>query len=259
MRIAITSLLRWAVGLPYSLAIMGFLFVASYAVPVPRMRPLIRVLFRSMLWVFGLRVEVEGLEQLDPRRGYLFMSNHVNLFEPFIVGAYFPHWVVGVEKRSNFKIPVYGWLIRRWGNIAIDRDNTAAAIQSLERAKAALAEGTCVQLMPEGTRTKDGTLGPFKKGGFHMAIDMAAPIAPYAFEGMFGFYQTGSWKLTPTTVRVVFRAPLETEGLTRAELPALMARVRGEIEAALAPRLTRAVPADGAPDDLSGSAPLTSV
>ncbi|HEY9720712.1 MAG TPA: lysophospholipid acyltransferase family protein [Oscillatoriaceae cyanobacterium] len=244
---AVSSLIRWSVGLPYSLLVMSFLFLASYVVPLPRLHPVIRVLFRSMLWIFGLRVEVEGLDQIDPTRGYLYMSNHVNLFEPFVVAAYFPQWVVGVEKRANFKIPVYGPLIRRWGNIAIDRDNTASAIQSLERGKAALAQGICVQLMPEGTRTKDGSLGPFKKGGFHLALDTGAAIAPYAYQGMFDFYKTGSWLLTPTTLRVVFRAPIETAGLTRADLPELMTRVRDEIAGALEPGLARIVPADPAP------------
>lgn len=233
MFLTITSILRWAFGLPLFLCWAVVLIALSYIWPMRKLRPLAKFAFRMTLAVFGLRVKVSGTEHIDPNKGYIYMSNHVSLFEPFIVGISHPTWVIAIEKQENFKIPFYGLLISRWGNIPIDRGNLESAKQSLERAKEALADGVSIGFMPEGTRTRNGELGPFKKGGFHTAIDAGAEIVPFAFRNLYQFNRTGSWLLTPQTVEVHFTAPIDSKAYGKEHLDALSDKVRSQIIEAL--------------------------
>jgi 1-acyl-sn-glycerol-3-phosphate acyltransferase len=144
-----------------------------------------------------------------------------------------PQWCVAIEKKSNFKLPIYGLLIKRWGNIPIDRENLGSALQSLEQAKRALASGESIAIMPEGTRSRDGQLAKFKKGGFHLAIDAGATIVPYAYKGLYEFMPHGTYWLRARTIEVVFTPPIDASAYTKEDLPALIAKVRGQILDAL--------------------------
>lgn len=239
----LNSLIRWPLGI----AVLTFwtlvLIVLTRVAPMRRVRPVARFGFRMLLAVAGLRVKMRGLEHVDPAKGYVCMSNHVNLFEPFVMGAFFPGWIVAIEKKENFKLPIYGALIKAWGNIPIDRQDLKSAMASLERAKEALASGVSIQIMPEGTRTRSGELGPFKKGGFHMAIDAGATILPFAFRNMYRFSHTGSWKLTPTEIEIVFTAPIDASQYAKDDLQALSDKVRAQIVDALEAPAPEALPA----------------
>ncbi len=186
-----------------------------------------------ILRAFGIRVVVHGVTHIPLGRGVIFASNHVNLFEPFIGIHAVPSWVVAIEKIENFRLPIYGWFIRRWGNIGIDRSDLAAAKASLERAQACLADGVSIAIMPEGTRTKDGQLQPFKKGPFHLAIETGALIIPYAFKGAYAIQQTGRFLLKPGTIDVIFRPPIDASLYTKDNLEVLSDAVRKEILCAL--------------------------
>lgn len=224
---------RWAFG--WIVATAWILAIAQYSLfaPAQRNHRVWRIGFKMILDAFGIKLIVRGLEHIDPTRGYLFASNHVNLFEPFLGMMAIPQWIVAIEKESNFKIPVYGLLIKAWGNIPINRTDIHAAKRTLDIACQALASGTSIAIMPEGTRTRDGRLGPFKKGAFHMAIDAKATIVPYVFKGLYAINRTGSYLLTPGTVEVVFTPPIDTSEYTKETLLELSDRVRAQILAAL--------------------------
>jgi 1-acyl-sn-glycerol-3-phosphate acyltransferase len=106
-------------------------------------------------------------------------------------------------------------------------------MRSLERCKETLAEGVAIQVMPEGTRSRNGQLAPFKKGGFHMAMDVGAEIAPFGFRGLYEYSKTGSWLIRPTKIEVVFTPPVDTHEYTKETINDLVARVRGQIEGVL--------------------------
>jgi 1-acyl-sn-glycerol-3-phosphate acyltransferase len=210
--------------------LIGFV---SLFVPTRRYHELWRFGFLSITHAFGLKIIRRGVENIDASKGVIYMSNHVNSFEPFIAMPQIPQWVVAVEKQENFKLPIYGILIQSWGNIAIDRKNRARALEQLDGAKQVLASGTAVAIMPEGTRSRDGSLNPFKKGGFFMAIDTGATIIPYAYKGLYDFNHHGSFLLHPRTIEVIFTAPIDASQYTVDTMPALMARVRQQILEAL--------------------------
>lgn len=243
MLATLNSLIRWTLGAVVLFFWTMILVVLTRVATMRKVHAVARFGFRQLLAVAGLKVKVRGLEHVDPAKGYLCMSNHVNLFEPFVMGAYFPGWIVAIEKKENFKLPIYGSLIKAWGNIPIDRQDLKSAMESLRRAQEALASGVSIQIMPEGTRSRSGELGAFKKGGFHMAIDAGATILPFAFRNMYTFSHTGSWKLTPTEIELVFTPPIDASAYTKDELQALSDKVRGQIAGALEAPAPEALPA----------------
>lgn len=188
---------------------------------------------KSISWLAfslaGIRVKVEGLERVDWSKSYVLMGNHQNMLDPFAYVIALPKHVVGVEKRENLKIPVYGWLSRAWGMIPIDRSNPEAARESIAIAGDRFRDGISVTILPEGTRTKDGRIGPFKKGGFHLALGTGAEIVPFTFNGAYRILKTGSWRVMPGTIEVVFSAPIPTEGYDQESMDVLVSRVRDAI------------------------------
>jgi 1-acyl-sn-glycerol-3-phosphate acyltransferase len=162
------------------------------------------------------------------------MTNHLNLMEPFVDMPEIPGWVVAIEKKENFKLPIYSGLIKAWGNIPIDRGDSASARDSLAYAKTVIEGGTSVAIMPEGTRSPDGKLQPFKKGGFHLAIETGATIVPYVHKGLERFQRKGSLLIRPTDVELVFLDPIDASQYTKEQVGELMERVRSVIEAELA-------------------------
>lgn len=106
------------------------------------------------------------------------MSNHASLFDIPLLEAYIPTFVRGVEALRQFKWRVYGWAIRRVGNIPIDRKNIHASIKSMKKTEKILKKGQSIVILPEGHRTLDGNLGQFKKLPFHLAKQAGVPIIP---------------------------------------------------------------------------------
>lgn len=229
----VRSLFHYVLGFAMATFWILLIGLVSFFVPTRRFHEFWRFGFRCITRAFGMRITTSGRENLDPSKGVIYMPNHVNSFEPFIAMPAIPQWCVAVEKEENFKIPIYGILIRSWGNIAIDRKNRTRALAQLAAAKDLLASGTCVAIMPEGTRSRDGKLGPFKKGGFHLALQTGATIVPYAYRNLYNFNHHGSFLLHPCTVDVHFTAPIDTTEYTEDTMPELMARVRRQILEAL--------------------------
>lgn len=189
----------------------------------------IRLVARSALTLTGIRVRVMGRERVDWSRPHVFMGNHQNLLDPFALVLAIPTFMVGIEKKENQRIPVYGAISRAWGNLPIDRSNPGAARETIALAAERFKAGTSVAILPEGTRTKDGSIGPFKKGGFHLALGTGADIVPFTFNGAFERLKTGSWRVYPGTIEVVFGDAISTQGYGKENLEALVERVRGAI------------------------------
>src|SRR5262249_44174859 len=141
-------------------------------------------LYRSAFWLAGIRVRVSGLEHLSRGKPYVLMGNHVNFLDPFMLCVGMPVPTVALEKNKNFGIPIYGWVMRRWGTLSVDRGKPEQARLDLARAGEILRrDGSWLILFPEGTRTRDGRVGPFKKGGFHLALSTGVEIVPFTQNG----------------------------------------------------------------------------
>ncbi len=232
---ALFSLYGWTLWILH-LAIAGPLILLVVSISPPAAFGLIKAMCRSALRLVGINVRVSGLQHVDNQRQYLLMGNHPSMLDPFFVAIALPHFAVAVEKAANFKIPVYGRIVARWGNIPIHKDDPVRARQAIALATERFRQGKSLVILPEGTRSKDGRLGPFKKGGFHLAIDTGATILPFTIKGAFPVFPSGGWRIHPGVVEVVFGAPLSAEGVSRDRLDALLAETRSRIEAPLSPQ-----------------------
>lgn len=196
------STLLWLAGSAFFALTFGILSIALLRLSRDRVFALARRLFLVQTTIMGIRIEVSGLARLDCERTYLIMGNHQSLFDLFVIPAAIPLTYVAVEAAYHFSIPLWGSLITRWGCIPIHRDNLEKAKQSLDIARQRLQEGTSIIILPEGHRTRNGELGPFKKGPFHLASQAGADILPFAVSGLFDYHRRGSFHLNPRRVKV---------------------------------------------------------
>lgn len=178
-----------------------------------------------------LDVRVRGAEHVRPGVSYVFLSTHQSWMDIPVMLGYLPSQLRIAAKREVFHIPFLGWHMRRGGHIPVNRGNTAEAVESLRRATRHLREGVSAFLFPEGTRTRDGSLQPLKKGGFKLALEAGLPIVPVVIVGTRRAMPRGSAVLRPVPVDLYIEPPIPTDGLTDADLPALVDRVRAAMNA----------------------------
>jgi 1-acyl-sn-glycerol-3-phosphate acyltransferase len=181
---------------------------------------------RSILWVSGIRTATSGFTYQMQRQSYIYMTNHQSNFDiPVLYGA-LPVQFRWLAKAELFRIPIFGRGMRGAGYISIDRSNRQSAFQSLNRAAESIRAGASIMIFPEGTRSRDGRLQPFKKGGFVMAVDAGVPIVPVVISGTHDIMPKGALLIRRRCVQVHVGAPIETTGFSRQTKDALMAKVR---------------------------------
>ncbi|NOY93785.1 MAG: 1-acyl-sn-glycerol-3-phosphate acyltransferase [Deltaproteobacteria bacterium] len=179
-------------------------------------------------------VEVEGLEHVDVDRSYLLMSNHQSAYDIFSLFVAFPHSMRMIAKKSMFRLPIMGEGMRAAGFVEIDRSDHGRALAALERAKQVMASGVHVWIAPEGTRSEDGRLLPFKRGGFVMAMQLGCPILPVSIVGSRDILPAKDFKVhLGKTVKITFHEPVEASAFGPDERDTLMEQVRSAIASAL--------------------------
>jgi 1-acyl-sn-glycerol-3-phosphate acyltransferase len=190
---------------------------------------LARIWSMGVLGSAGVRVHVRWHAPLEVSRPYVFMPNHLSSIDIWAVFSAVPRPVRFIAKKQLGAIPLFGWAMRAGRFIFIDRQNPASARRTIEEAARRIRSGDSVVIFPEGTRSRDGRLGPFKKGGFHLAINSGAAIVPVAIHGSRPLMPRGSMLIRPGEVTVEFGEPIATEGLDDKDRNALVARVHGRI------------------------------
>jgi 1-acyl-sn-glycerol-3-phosphate acyltransferase len=225
--LTIRSIFLWAIsGIHFAGVCTLLIFLAIFIDPRKNDWPQ-RLFFRNILRLIGVQFEVHRSAAFDPRRTSIFVSNHVNIFDPFVVYSAIPQFFRGFELESHFKIPIYGWMMGRFGNIPVP---DAPSRESLEimttRAKAALDSGVSLIVFPEGARTRDGHVHNFKKGIFNLAHKFGIPIVPVSIAGAYQCFQTGNWMLYPGKITVYVHGTIETASVERSEVDALRQRVQ---------------------------------
>ncbi|MBM3275666.1 MAG: 1-acyl-sn-glycerol-3-phosphate acyltransferase [Candidatus Sericytochromatia bacterium] len=213
-------------------AVFGLPIIAGIIVALPREAAwrLIGRIARFALAMIGIRVRLGGAEYLQAGRNYVVMGNHVSFLDIFLFAAAFPRPVIAVEKRENFRLPIYGWLVARWGNVPIHREDRDEAIKAMDEARARVGAIDCsLVVMPEGTRTRTGEMGPFKRGGFHLAVQSGLSILPFTFIGAYDVHPTGTWRFRPGTVALQMHPPIDPSHYGIAGLDQLMGAVRDAI------------------------------
>jgi len=209
------------------------ILIALAAVLDPRKHDwLQRGLCKRIALFSGAKVVLKAAPGFDPQRTSIFMVNHVNLLDPFMLYCAVPQLVRGWELESHFRIPIYGWLMKRFGNVPVPDVRGPKDLKRLWRmTKEAIDGGVSLIIFPEAKRTRNGHVNEFEQGGFRLAQQLGVPIVPASLVGSFHHLRTGHWILRPTTITVVLHDTIDTKGMNKEDVPALVERVR-EIVAA---------------------------
>ncbi len=185
-----------------------------------------RIWGRSILIASRVPVTVNGEEHFDSSRPYIFMSNHQSNFDIPVLLAHLRCQFRWLAKAELFRIPIFGRGMRGAGYIPIDRSDRRAAIRSLQAAAETIRRGSSVMIFPEGTRSLDGQIRPFKKGGFVLAVDAGVPIVPVVICGTFAVMSKSSLRIHRGPVRIRVLEPIETDGYGRKRKDELLELVR---------------------------------
>jgi 1-acyl-sn-glycerol-3-phosphate acyltransferase len=181
------------------------------------------------LWSF----RTDGRMISDPRRPYVAVSNHISYADIFLI-SHLPWEMKWLAKDTVFKIPVMGWIMHMAGDIHVVRGNRESVVSAIRGCRDRLAKKVSVMIFPEGTRSKTGELQPFKDGAFRIAIESQAPILPIAVAGTRDAMEKGTFRFRRANAVCRVLDPVETAGMTLADLPALRDRVHGIIGDAVA-------------------------
>ncbi len=222
------SFFLWLIAFPvFVLSCLMILLVALFY-RGPGLEAVIKIGCRSVLFCAGVRVRLHGRENFDPGRRYLLMMNHVSILDPLVFYARYPGRARGAEEEGHFRWPVYGRLIRRIGQIPINRKNPRKARESLTRAAEFIRarKDFSFLVLPEGTRTLDGKLGPFKRGGFLLAAEAGLDILPIVQAGAFRVIRKGSKLLRPGRIDYFIEPAVAAAGSSKEEIADWMDRVR---------------------------------
>jgi len=219
----------WAVSLPFA-AIVGF--TSTF------LTGKITILYKLFnwgayagVWLTGVRVETVGLERLDPRRPYIYMSNHTSNLDPPIQIPLIPGRTSVMVKKELFRTPILGPAMRLALLVPVDRGNRDAGIQAVEDARRVIEKNISMFIYVEGKRSFDGKLLPFKKGPFHLAMEGGVPVVPVTISGTHYAMPKKRFAIKPGRVKVIFHEPIEPKDFSAREC--LMERVRAVIESGL--------------------------
>lgn len=200
---------------------------------------------RWILWSSGCRVDTEGLKYVALDRPQVIASNHASWFDVVAIAAVMPKRFRFIAKKELARVPLFGQAWQAAGHIAIDRRDTQAAVAALAEAGRLMREdNSVVVIFPEGTRSADGELLPFKKGAFMMAVVTGVEVVPTAVVGSRDALPKGRWRVRKGRITVRFAPPVPAAGYHERNRDELVARVRSEV----ADMLTRPLPPIGSGD-----------
>jgi len=240
-RALVRSAFHWLLSAIFFFPVCGFLLLLEIFIDPRKNDWPQRMLCRVTMKLAGAKLVVRCAQGFDPARTCFLIINHVNLFDPFVLYATVPQFFRGLELESHFRIPVYGWMMKRFGNVPVPDNNRPSDLKRMWRlTRAALDSGVSLAVFPEGQRTRDGRLGSFKDGVFRMAMNFGTPIIPVSMVGAFEFNRKTGWLLRPGTITVHLHEVIETKDLPKGDFEALRDRVHEiisrPIEEALATR-----------------------
>ncbi len=182
---------------------------------------------RAVLWGSGIKVDIKGLEHLDPKKAQVIISNHQGNFDIWILMAHLPVQFRWLLKQELFKIPFLGPAMRASQYIAVDRKHPRKRdiILALKRLKC----GKSLMVFPEGTRSEDGKVGEFKRGAFMLAYKSGAPIVPVSIKGSYDIMKKGCWLFHPRRITMVIQPPVAVNNLDKEAQKELPAKIRQSI------------------------------
>jgi len=177
----------------------------------------------------GVKVKVEGLEQIQGKGPYIFMSNHQGGYDIFALHSHLPFDFKWLAKKELFSIPFFGWTLTAAGYISIDRKGSRDTVRAMNEAAQKIQDGMSVVIFPEGSRSPDGLIQPFKKGGFTLAIKSKVPIIPVAIVGSREIMPKGKMTVNPGKITIRIGPTIETRELSLQDWKTLMGKVAESI------------------------------
>ncbi|HUK31119.1 MAG TPA: lysophospholipid acyltransferase family protein [Candidatus Acidoferrum sp.] len=230
--LAVRSALLWTVSWIHFFIGVATLIPCGMIAGPRKIDLFVRIFNRNVVRLAGARLTAKFAPGFDPKQTCFFSVNHTNLFDPFVLYSVIPQYVRGLELESHFRIPLYGMLMKRFGNVPVpDVRRPAELRRMLLQTKKALDGGTSLIVFPEGTRTPDGRIHEFEDGGFRMAVQFGCPIVPVSIVGSFEFNRKDHWWLHPSHIVVHIHDTIDTKGLKKDDVPALRDRVRAIMSA----------------------------
>lgn len=181
-------------------------------------------------YITPMFVKVIGKENIDPEKSYVVVANHTSLYDILMIYGWFPvdfKWVMKMELR---RVPFLGYSCYKIGHIFIDRSNSQTAIETINKARERIEKGTSIMFFPEGTRSRDGNILPFKKGAFNFALDMNLPLLPVSITGTGNILPSKTTALFPGKAKMIIHEPLSIEGYSRENLEELIEATRNIIK-----------------------------
>ncbi len=168
---------------------------------------------RVVTWLSGSRLEVQGREHLDAARPAIYLSNHASVLDIFIGIQLGPMGTCGVAKKEIVYTPFFGQLYWLSGHLMLDRGNRDKAVAAMKRLEEKVSRyGLSIWMFPEGTRSRDGRLLPFKKGVYHLAVGTGLPVVPVVVKGAHKAWETGTLRLTGHPIEVEVLPAIDTSG-----------------------------------------------
>lgn len=184
---------------------------------------------RTIIAASGVRVEVRGEENLPGNSAMIVASNHQGYFDIFVLMAFLPLRLGWIAKKELYRIPLFNFAMRRYGNIMIDRSSRERARRSLQSAAEKIRRGQSVLIFPEGTRSPDGKVHGFKKGCYYLAEASEAPVVPVSISGSFQVMPKKAFRLNPGTIHVVIGEPVTLHGFSDPDSNGFLDRLRRTI------------------------------
>lgn len=178
-------------------------------------------------------VQTRNRERIKPGQSYVVVSNHQSLFDILVIAGWLGMDLRWVAKASLKKVPMFGIASIKMDHIFIDRSNREAAIETLNSAKMKIVDGTSVMFFPEGTRSRDGRLKPFKTGAFKMAVDLGIPILPITLRGTRHILPVGTLDLYPGKAEIIVHTPIDIHEFSHDTIPELIQKTKTIMETTL--------------------------
>jgi len=215
------------------IATLFFGFLALITYPFDRKGKVIhhyaRLWGKVALLANRVKVKIEGLENLNGEGPYIFMSNHQGSYDIFALLGHLPYQFKWLAKKELFSIPFFGWAMAAAGYISIDREGTRETVEAMNVAAQKIRDGMSVVIFPEGSRSPDGSIQPFKKGGFTLAIKSNVPVVPIAISGSRDIMPKDKLTATAGKIRMFVDHPIETQHCSSKDRGPLMKKVRETI------------------------------
>jgi 1-acyl-sn-glycerol-3-phosphate acyltransferase len=191
---------------------------------------------RTAGWICRIKVVVYGREKIMPGQNYVFLSNHQGNFDGPVLCHVIPRDWKALVKKEMMHLPILSLVLKQVQFVPIERSNPKRAREGIELGAEMLKKGKSLIAFPEGTRSRDGRLGEFKKGVFIMAINAQVPVMPVTIQGSNNIQPPGSYKIRAGTIKVIFHNPISTEGMDFEDRNRLVRLTRDAIASSLPPQ-----------------------